>query len=78
MSAKPERQNCFNSEKILRFDSFGEPPRFLYEDGKSEYRTVFGSGINFCIAISILLFAIAQLMTVFTRSGTLFTTSRAR
>ena len=68
-------RSCLNSDRVLRFDQFGQPLNFNFHHGNSEFRSVTGSCISLLILLLTLVFTLAQIIVLYRYNGTIFTQS---
>ena len=59
----------------MKWDAFGSPMLFNYEEGNQTYRSPVGSCISLCILFLTLIFMVQQAIVLLEYKGTTFTTS---
>ena len=64
-----------DSDRVLRFDQFGQPLNFNFHHGNSEFRSVTGSCISLLILLLTLVFTVGQIIVLYRYNGTIFTQS---
>ena len=68
---------CSRSDRVLRFDSYGTPVGFNYENGSPEYRTACGSSLSVFVAFITLTFFANKIIVMATHKGSNFSTLSA-
>ena len=64
-SKKQDKKSCMQSEFLLRWDSFGSPMLFNYEEGNQTYRSAAGSCISILSMLLTLIFFFQQAIVLF-------------
>ena len=74
---KPRRskKNCLSSDSFLRWDAFGSPVLFNYEEGNQTYRSPAGSCVSLLSMTITLVFIIQQALVLLEYRGSTFTNS---
>ena len=57
---KGKKKSCLQSEFLLRWDAFGSPMLFNYEEGNQTYRSATGSCISMISMLFTLIFFVQQ------------------
>ena len=63
------------SQRVLKFDQFGQPLNFHFHHGSSQFRSVTGSCLSVLIFITTLVFTVSQIIVLYRYKDTIFTQS---
>ena len=72
---KKNKKSCLQSEFLLRWDTFGSPMLFNYEEGNQTYRSATGSCISILSMLFTLIFFVQQAVVLSQYKGTTFTST---
>ena len=72
---KGKKKSCLQSEFLLRWDAFGSPMLFKYEEGNQTYRSATGSCISILSMLFTLIFFVQQAVVLRSHKGTTFTST---
>ena len=72
---KKNKRSCLQSEFLLRWDAFGSPMLFNYEEGNQTYRSATGSCISILSMLFTLIFFAQQAVVLSQFKGTTFSST---
>ena len=72
---RENKKSCLQSEFLLRWDAYGSPMLFNYEEGNQTYRSATGSCISILAMLFTLIFLVQQAVVLNSYKATTFTST---